>query len=413
MSMCRHIDLERPTGRRALCSAIACALLAAGCGCAPDGASAAAEPAGPADTLVARRGALEPLLLLTGELEAVRSEKIYVPRTPLWRMPIRWMEQDGALVRKGQKILELDNTQFTGDLEQKKLSRSSAENDLLRKQADVAGEMFEKEFALEKARIQLEKARIQAAVPEALRPRRDYQEDQLELARAEVQHAKAAEDLETLRRASEAEIDELRIALERTRDEIAVAEQAIEALSLTAPRDGILVVAEDTREGRKLQVGDNVWVGLPVMSIPDLTAMRVAARLSDVDDGRIRVGDAAVCTVDAYPELSFPGRVTEIAPVAQEERGDSLRRSYRVMVMLDRSDAERMRPGMSVKIEIRPGAIDGALIVPRAALDLSGDRPLARLADGSSTEITLGPCTARECVVDEGLAEGARLRRAG
>jgi len=41
------------------------------------------------------------------------------------------------------------------------------------------------------------------------------------------------------------------------------------------------------------------------MRIPDLSTMKVVARLSDVDDGRIAAGDRAVCTLDTYPELTF------------------------------------------------------------------------------------------------------------
>ena len=147
-------------------------VLAAASGCAPDAATAGegTERAGHAEPpFVARRVALAPKLLLSGELESIRSEKIYVPRTSQWQMPIRWMERDGAVVEQGQKVLELDNTQFTGDLEQKKLTRSSAHNDLMRKKADVAGELFDKEFAFEQKRIEWEKARIEAAVPEGLR----------------------------------------------------------------------------------------------------------------------------------------------------------------------------------------------------------------------------------------------------
>jgi len=388
----------------------AAALAAASSGCTPDAATAADRHEAAA---VARRAVLEPTLLLTGRLESVRSEKIFVPRTPSWQMPVRWLEQDGATVVEGQKVLELDNTQFTGELEQKKLSLSSAENNLMRKRADVAGELFDKEFALEQKRIELEKARIEADVPESLRPRREHQEYQLKLAQAVSAHAKAEEDLATARRASAAEIEELEIALARAREEIDTAEKAIESLSLTAPTDGILIVAEHPREGRKFQVGDNVWVGLPVMSIPDLTAMQVVARLSDVDDGRIEIGAKAVCTVDAYPKLTFGGRVTEIAPIAQEEREQTLRRSFRVIVLLDETDAERMRPGMSVKVAVREPLPEEGLVVPRAALDLTSDPPRAHLAGGSSVEVRLGACSASECVVTDGLKDGTRLRRAG
>ena len=380
-------------------------------GCSSHQATASVESASKGDSLVARRATLQTTLLLTGALEAVRAEKIHVPRTPTWQLPIRWMEVDGATVTQGQVVLEMDNTQFTGDLEQKRLKRSGAYNDLMRKKADVSGELAEKRFALEQRRIAVEKARIEAEVPASLRSLRDFQEDQLDVARAEFEHEKAREDLETVGRAAEAGIEELTLALRRAEEEIATAEEAIARLSLPAPRDGILVVAENSGEGRKFQVGDNAWVGLAVMSIPDLSEMKVVARLSDVDDGRMATGMPAVCTLDAYPAISFTGQVTHIAPIAQEDSNQSLRRSFRVEILLDESDPQRMRPGMSVKAEILPPPREDALVVPRIALDVSSEPYHVMLADGSNAEVRLGPCNSMACVIEEGLEEGARLRR--
>jgi hypothetical protein len=51
--------------------------------------------------------------------------------------------------------------------------------------------------------------------------------------------------------------------------------RAIAALILTAPQDGILVVGENPRERRKIQVGDGLWPGVVVARIPDLTAIQV------------------------------------------------------------------------------------------------------------------------------------------
>jgi HlyD family secretion protein len=348
---------------------------------------------------------------LTGALEAERSEKVHVPRTPLWQLTIRWMEVDGTTVVEGQRVLEMDNSQFTSDLVQKRLARSGAYNDLIRKEADIAGEIFDKEFALEQQRIAVAKARIDAEIPATLRSSRDYQEDQLDLARAEFEYDKALEELEASTQASVAAIEELDLALRRAEGEIATAEDAIAKLTLAAPRDGILVVAENPGEGRKFQEGDNAWVGLAVMSIPDLSSMMVVARLSDVDDGRIAPGMPAVCTLDAYPDRTFTGHVREIAPIAQEDSNQSMRRSFRVVIVLDEPDPERMRPGMSVRVEITETPADDVLIAPRVALDLSSEPYHALLADGSTAEIRLGRCSTVACVIEEGLDEGARLRR--
>jgi multidrug efflux pump subunit AcrA (membrane-fusion protein) len=102
--------------------------------------------------------------------------------------------------------------------------------------------------------------------------------------------------------------------------------------------------------------------------------------------------------------------VEEVTPVAQEVGRRSQRRGFQVTVSIEEADAERMRPGMSVKVDVEVRSLEGALLVPRSALDLASEPPRALLRGGGEAEVRLGPCGALECVVEEGLEEGARLR---
>jgi HlyD family secretion protein len=359
------------------------------------------------------RGTFQNSLLLTGELDAVEAALVVVPRTPMWRMPIRWMEEDGAVVVEGQRVVELENSQFAGTIEQNRLAAAKARNDLMRKEADIEVDLADRRQQLEQARVQHEKAVIDAAIPEDIQPRRDYQEKQLALAKAEINLQKAVDDLETRREAARAELSELRIALEDADREVRVAEKAIADLTLRAPRDGIWVISTNRFEGRKIEVGDDVHVGLAVGSIPELMAMQVNARLSDVDDRKIATGMRAICTLDSYPDETYEGEVTEIAPVAKGERMSSLRRHFSVVVRLHDADPDKMRPGMSVRVEVLPRPREDVLLAPRAALDFSGESPRALLEDGSAVEVTLGPCSPYECVVEEGLNDGDELWSGG
>jgi multidrug efflux pump subunit AcrA (membrane-fusion protein) len=84
-----------------------------------------------------------------------------------------------------------------------------------------------------------------------------------------------------------------------------------------------------------------------------------------------------------------------------------------VQIRLDRVDVKKMRPGMSVRVEVLGPEIRGALLAPRAAIDFTGKRPrvvLAGGAKGATRDVRLGPCDASFCVVEEGLEDGARLR---
>jgi hypothetical protein len=120
----------------------------------------------------------------------------------------------------------------------------------------------------------------------------------------------------------------------------------------------------------------------------------------------------AVCTLDAYPETAYPCRVRAVAPVAREAARTALLRYFDVELSLAAADTDRMRPGMSVAVEVTTNDAAGVLLAPRRALDLAGPAPRARLADGSWRDVTLGPCDAQRCVVAAGLEEGARLAAA-
>lgn len=368
------------------------------------------EPRAEEGGLAARRGTFRERILLGGELAAARSEAVSVPRTREFQLQIRWLAEDGQAVAAGAPLVEFDNSRFSSEIEEKRLAAATAANRLSLKAAQGKTAGTERDFAVRKAENELEKARIEAAIPPDLLSLREYQERQLAVSRAESELARARSDVATGRQTQEADVAVERIALEKARREIDEAESSIQALTLRAPRPGIVLIGEHPWEGRRLQIGDNVFPGMPVASLPDLESMQVEADLSDVDDGRVRPGMRVVCVLDAYPGRSYSGRIVEISPVARESRRSPLLRSFPVLIALDRPDPERMRPGMSARVEVAGAERPGALLVPRAALDLNGAKPRAGLREGGFAEVTLGPCSPSECVVESGLREGARLR---
>lgn len=383
--------------------------------CDPAGGSAGLGSMGASKGMVAplvvSRGTLEERLLLTGELEADRSEVLVAPRTQGWGIAIRWLAQEGALVRKGEKVVDLDNTAVLETISDLDLAVSQADIDLSSQQATAAVAAEDKRFEVETQRIALAKARLDATVSPELVSRREYQKFQLAVRTAQTALATAEDDLRAAQAAARLEQEVKRITLAKAHRALESATEEIDALVLTAPRDGVVVVGDHPWEGRKLQMGDTVWPGLTVAKLPDLGSMVVEAVLSDVDDGRVRPGMTARCLVDAWPERPLEAQVLSVSPVAREPEHQSMRRFFSVVLTLPAVGLEDLRPGLSVKADVLVARHEDALLAPRAALDTSTEPARAWLRSGEAVDVELGACDAQRCVVLAGLSEGDALGR--
>jgi len=220
----------------------------------------------------------------------------------------------------------------------------------------------------------------------------------------------ATGELRAAEKGGQLETEVKRIAYDKAERALQGTEAQLEGLSLTAPRDGLVIVGDHPWEGRKLQVGDMAWPGMTVAKLPDFSEMLVRAKLSDVDDGRVQPGMKVACVVDAAPEAPLSGFIASVNPVAQESGQQTTRRFFSVVVELEAASVEVLRPGLSVQVDVTTRQADDALVAPRAGLDLASDPPRARLTDGRDVEVTVDFCNAHGCAITAGLAEGDLLR---
>lgn len=355
--------------RRASASAwLVLAAIAVGtAGCARARAERPAPPAAAA----AAAGVTAPAghLVLTGELTAERPAALSVPETTMWMVGLRWIEADGALVKKGQKVAEFDNAAIAGTLEEKRIAAVEAETERTRAAAEAEVVESDRLLAVDQRKSALEKARLDAAIPAELRPRREHEEKQMAMERAAVELTKAEADLAAARESARAESEIRRLALRKAQAELDEAERAIAALTLLSPSDGAVVVGDNPREKRKVQTGDVLWPGIVVARITQVGSLQAEAVLHDVDDGRVAPGDPATLVPDAFPERRLAARVADVSAVAQQLTNESPRRAFRVLLKITSGETAGLRPGLSVKAEFgaaRPAAAAPAGPLPPA-----------------------------------------------
>jgi multidrug efflux pump subunit AcrA (membrane-fusion protein) len=376
-------------------------------------ASAAGESRGEA-RVVAK--AVEDVFLLSGELRAVRSVSLTASRSEGGgRLQVRWLAEDGAEVKAGERVAEFDPTSLIQRLEERRLRLRQAELSRESLESSSAAEAERRRAAVDKAEIEDEKSQLEASVPLEYRDPKDRPALQAKWDQTRAALEKAKLDREAYEVTARADLTAARSAEEKARRELETAEKSLVGMSLLAPRAGIFLVGTNFNQWgpdgpRKLQPGDNVWPGFPVGTIPDPSEMEVQAVLTEADHGRIAAGMAARCILDTYPDRVFAGRVAEVGSVAAEafQNGPfNARAGFPVRVGLERTDP-LMRPGLSVRIEVVRRSWAKALSVPRGAVRFEKDGPVARRG-ASRVPVKLATCTPTECVVESGLSEGDRV----
>jgi HlyD family secretion protein len=126
----------------------------------------------------------------------------------------------------------------------------------------------------------------------------------------------------------------------------------------------------------------DVGGGTALLKMADLGLVQVRTLVDETDIGKIKVGQRATVTVDAYPSRPFEGTVLKIEPQAVTEQNVTM---FPVLVRIDNRSG-LLRPGMNSEVEIHVGEREGVLAVPNAALRTLRDVGSAAQVLGLSPE---------------------------
>jgi HlyD family secretion protein len=187
---------------------------------------------------------------------------------------------------------------------------------------------------------------------------------------------------------------------------------------IVSPVDGVVV-------SRNVDVGQTVAASFQTPTLftiaQDLTKMQIDTNVDEADIGKVKLGQDVEFTVDAYPDTTFRGKVSQIriAPISVQNVV-----TYDVVVLVDNKELKLM-PGMTANVSVIVAEARGALKIPNAALRfrpvvpgrqvlekgsgvwIAQDRKAVRvpvklgISDGSYTELVSGNLKEGEAVIVE------------
>jgi len=275
----------------------------------------------------------------------------------------------------GVEAAKADIAQAEANIEATRAEIANAQAGVEAAKADVVRTQLEKkrqEALVESASATRQKLEQVTADEERFRAALDSRKADLAktqamlgLRQAQAQQARAGlasreSELEAQRRQRgvlDAQESQLRADLRAKEEAVKVARTNLDYTRILAPTDGI--VGE-----RKVRVGQLVSPGTQVISIVD-NQVWVQANYKETQLTNVSKGDSAIITVDTFPGLRLKGQVEEIAPASGSQfallppdnaSGNFTKIAQRIPVKIvidhDPRVADRLRPGMSVIVEI-------------------------------------------------------------
>jgi HlyD family secretion protein len=237
------------------------------------------------------------------------------------------------------------------------------------------------------------------------------------IARSELDTALATRD------GNSASLEAAKAAVLQAKADRAQAAANLAFTRIASPIDGVVV-------SRSVDMGQTVAAALQAPTLfviaNDLTKMQILANVDQADVGKVREGEDAKFTVDAYPGEVFRGRISQVRQAATTTNNVV---TYAAVIQADNPD-RKLRQGMTAAVTIVAANHDNVLRVPNAALrvhiDLPAPATIPLVADARAATGSRHPRDPRSAVIYKlvngkpqpvsvtlGLADGQRTEVSG
>ena len=355
---------------------------------------------------------------LNGTVEAVESTAIQAPRLAGQNnnsLVIMRLVNNGATVKPGDMLVEFDRQEQLRNALDRRAELTDLEQQIRRREAEEVAAKATDDSTIKQAQSTLEKTRLELVKNEML-PKIEAEKNTLAHEEAQARLKQLQETYELKRRAAAADIKVLEIRRDRAANNMKQAESNAERMLVASPLPGVAVIKTTWKNGGNMvefAEGDEVRSGQPVVEVVNPAVMRVRSRVNQADINDLKVGQSVRVGLDAYPALSFQGRVTQISPIGQQSTLSPKVRNFVVLVLVEGAHPSLM-PDLTASLDVQLERVPGAIVVPRDAVVLEGEQAYVMVQRGGRLQrqdVVIGAMSAHEAVVSSGLQEGVTVAR--
>lgn len=383
---------------------------------------------------VAQKGAFDVTISAIGLLDAAVKKNV----TSDFGGKIIKLIPEGTFVKENEPVIWLDTSELDEQKKEYEVEVQLAETRLKQREETLRLTKLKNDLSLkaERAKVDFQELKLQDAkinfdkqkilVEKNLVARTALDEAQIALLQAELSLKQAQINLKKLEedQASDvkiktSDVDSSKVELERQRQKLNDALDKIEKAIIKASGQGHISYAIIWKGGKmgKIAEGDQPWRRATLMEIPDPATMQAKIPISEIDIGRINVGQDAEIMVDAMPGQIFSGKVEtkSVVPISETEAffgggggGSARGKEFEVRIKLDSPD-DKFRQGMTARVRVFINKLNDVTFIPQEALFGEKENRHIFIKTGNDYEkrpVKIGDSNQNHVVITSGVSPG-------
>jgi len=356
-------------------------------------------------------------LRLSGTVEAVEATTVSAPRLSgpnATSLVITRLVRAGTTVGPGDLLVEFDRQAQLANALDRRAELNDLEQQIRRRQAEEHAAQARDDSELKQADSAVIRAELETAKNEMI-PKIQAEKNTQALEQAKARREQLTKTYDLKRKAARADLRILEIRRDKADNAMKMAETNASRMEVRSPIAGLAVIRTMWKSQGMSEIleGEEVRAGVPVVDIVNPSKMRVRVRVNQADINDLRVGQQVRVGLDAYPDLTFRGRISQISPIAVTS---TLSPKVRYFVMLAELDGshEKLMPDLTAYMDVELSRTPSAVVVPRDAIVIEGDQSTVRVRQGSraeTREVSVSAFSAHEALVTSGLNPGDVVER--
>jgi HlyD family secretion protein len=291
------------------------------------------------------------------ELVSLQNISISAPSIQsMWQYKIEYIARENTLVKEGDVLLKFDGQSLRTDMVTRRSDLDAAVKEAEQKKLANEEKFEEYNLDLAEAKKDMNIAERKVEITDISRSDIERRKQQSEFGittelhkqalQRVAQHKKSMQINEQVQQAkiskAKSEVDELKLSMER--------------LQIKAPKEGMVVLIPNG-DDEKPAVGDTVYRGSRLMSLPALDKIAVKVEFDESFTSNIVLGASVRVTLDAFPERPFTGKITELGQSYRTKSTNNQKKVFDVWVTLNELELSIMRPGMKATVDTLVGTI--------------------------------------------------------